>query len=274
VAVSDTHDTIMSEQQVDMFPIAAPAPTAMVPAAPTQAPASLLNFIAAAVTNPDVDVAKLEALLRMQREVASDDARTQFNRALHAAQMEMPRVSKRGTIKLGDRKGEIPFATWEDVDAALRPVMKRHGFSLSFTASSRSDGTGAIVTARLLHSAGHAEVATIPLPPDVGPGRNALQSVGSTLSYAKRYLAEMLFNIVREGADDDGEVGGAPRISAAQKERLVELMQDAAADTEAFLRTLQVPTLDDLPAAAFPIAENMLRTKIARQKRDANAGGG
>ena len=44
----------------------------------------------------------------------------------------MPRVAKNGTIRLGEGKGVIPFATWEDMDTALRPVMQRHGFSLSF----------------------------------------------------------------------------------------------------------------------------------------------
>ena len=64
----------------------------------------------------------------------------------------------------------------------------------------------------------------MPLPPDVGPGRNALQAMGSTLSYAKRYLAEMLFNIVRENEDDDGQAGGTRRIGGDQKAQLVELM--------------------------------------------------
>jgi hypothetical protein len=40
---------------------------------------------------------------------------------------------------------------------------------------------------------------------DTGPGRNQNQAMGSTLSYGKRYTAEMLLNIVREGEDTDGK---------------------------------------------------------------------
>jgi hypothetical protein len=40
-----------------------------------------------------------------------------------------------------------------------------------------------------------------------GTGRNELQARGGTLAYGKRYTAEMLLNIVREGDDTDGQSG-------------------------------------------------------------------
>lgn len=238
--------------------------------APATAPAegSMLNFIAQAVADPNVDVTKLQALLTMQRDVEADDACRQFNAALFAAQQEVPRVSKRGKIDLGKGK-PMPFATWEDMDDVLRPIMGRHGFSLSFSATSRADGTGAVVTAILLHAAGHTREVTMPLPPDVGPGRNALQAMGSTLSYAKRYLAEMLFNIIRENEDDDGERGGARRITADQKAQLVEQMavcRDAgdAVDEKRFFGVFSIGTLDEMAEKDFTRALNMLSQKARR----------
>lgn len=224
---------------------------------------SLLNFVAQAVSDPNVDVAKLEALLRMQREIVADDARGQFNRALHAAQQAMPRVKKNGAIDLGKGK-PIPFTKWSDMHAALRPIMRDHGFSLSFSATSRADGTGAVVSARLLHCAGHAQDFTMPLPPDVGPGRNALQAMGSTLSYAKRYLAEMAFNIVREDEDDDGDRGGATFITPEQKEQIIALMQETGADTKRFLEHFNIAVLDDLREQDFAQAMNALARKRGR----------
>ena len=233
---------------------------ALAPAAPE---GSMLNFIATALERPEIDASKLEALLRMQREVEADEARRQFNAALYAAQQAVPRVTKRGAIDLGKGK-PIPFATWEDVDKVLRPIMREHGFSLSFSATSRTDGTGAVVTARLLHAAGHAQEATMPLPPDVGPGRNALQAMGSTLSYAKRYLAEMLFNIVRENEDDDGRAGGSNPITEEQEKRLVALMQETNTHPDAFLQYLGVDALEELEQSRFTAAVNALMAKKAR----------
>lgn len=236
---------------------------------PGASPASsLLNFVAQAVSDPSVDVAKLEALLRMQREVVADDAKAQFNAALHAAQREMPRVRKNGTIDLGTDKhsgkarGAIPFAKWEDVDAVLRPIMIEHGFSLTFDMAPRAgEGGGAIVTGTLMHDAGHSKTASIPLALDGGPGRNNLQAMGSTLSYGKRYLAEMFFNIVREGVDDDGKLGGTAFITAEQKDRLVALMQEVGADTAGFLRYLDVQSLDEVEQRNFSAAVNALMAK-------------
>lgn len=242
-------------------------------------PLTVLNIIAAAARDPSVDVAKLEALLRLQREVEEVEARREFNRALHEVQAKLPQVAKNGTISLRDRdgndKGSIPFAKWEDVDAILRPIYSAHGFSLSFDTMPRpGDGGGAIIVGTLQHTAGHSRTASLPLPLDSGPGRNNLQAMGSTLSYGKRYVAEMLFNIVRKGEDRDG--ADPTPITEAQKGELIELQREAEADTRAFLAFLQVESLDDLPASRFGEAKNALLAKIRALKGGPpprNAGG-
>jgi hypothetical protein len=102
---------------------------------------SMLNFIATALERPEIDAQKLQALLQTQFMVEDRDAQRQFNAVLHAAQQAMPRVAKNGTIDLGG-KGKIAFATWEDVDTALRPIMQQHGFSLSSPSTGRRAAAG------------------------------------------------------------------------------------------------------------------------------------
>lgn len=224
---------------------------------------SLLNFVAQAVSDPNVDVAKLEALLRMQREIVADEARALFNEALRLAQQEMPRVRKDGVIDMGT-KGAMKFARWEDIDTALRPIMDKHGFSLSFDMQAR-EGGGAIVSATLLHRAGHSKTVSMPLGIDTGAGRNGLQATGSTLSYGKRYCTEMLFNVVRENADDDGKLGGTRYISAEQKAELVELLQERAVTTDGLLRFMGVNSIDEIEVGGFAAAKNALITKPMRK---------
>jgi hypothetical protein len=86
--------------------------------------------------------------------------------------------------------------------------------------------------------------------------------MGSTLSYGKRYVAEMLFNIVRQGQDDDGKLGGTVFISAEQKEELISLMQESKADTVGFLRYMEVQSLDEIEARNFAAAVTALRAKM------------
>ncbi|MGD0110061.1 MAG: hypothetical protein ABSC06_39510, partial [Rhodopila sp.] len=55
-------------------------------------PDSLLNAVARAVKDPSIDVAKLEALLRLQREIVAADAELQFARAMSQCQGELQPV--------------------------------------------------------------------------------------------------------------------------------------------------------------------------------------
>lgn len=222
-------------------------------------PPSLLNFIASAVTDPAIDVTKLQALLDMQKQVVAAEAKRVFQVALHSAQREMPRVSKLGTIDTG--KGIMKFARWSDIDLVLRPIMERHGFALSFTSDAR-EGGGAVVTATLQHLLGHEMTASMSLPLDTGPGRNNLQALGSTLSYGKRYLAEMLFNIVRIDEDNDGN--GAPDrpeyLTTGEIGELNGLIKETKTDPKRFEAFVGLP-LDKVAGSRFVELKTLLQAK-------------
>ena len=222
------------------------------------AASSMMNFIAFAVRDPTVDVAKLDALLRMQREVAADDAKAQFFRALHACQAEMPRVKKNGLIELGAGKGAIPFGKEEDLDEVTAPIRARHGFSITIDNPVRNEyGMQWVATHR--HIAGHSEQNGMWLPADKGPGRNGLQEVGSTESYATRYLLRAFFKIVYEGKDDDGKRGGTRYIDDEQVAALKRgLAKHKVPETE-FLRAMSVDSLTEIETKNFDEAVSTIR---------------
>jgi hypothetical protein len=163
-------------------------------------PSSVLDIIAQAARDPAVDVAKLTALLELKERIDRLDAEKEFNQAFSQLQLKLPRVKKNGTIELGG-KGKIAFAKWEDVMEVLQPFLTTYGFSLSFT--SQPVPSGVLMTCALTHQAGHSRQSVVQLPPDNGPGRNALQAIRSSSSYGKRGLTLDILNIVTEGADDD-----------------------------------------------------------------------
>ena len=180
-----------------------PPPTRAV--AIQEGPGALLTAIVQMARDPSVDADKMEKLLAMQERMVAREAERQFNQAM----MRLPpiHVKKNGTIDLTSKEDRaagragksVPFAKWEDMAAVVEPLLEREGFRLSFDSIPRpGDGGGLIVTGRLSHRDGHGRTASMPLPLDSGPGRNNLQAIGSTLSYGKRYAAEMLLNIVRE----------------------------------------------------------------------------
>lgn len=228
---------------------------------------SILRIIADAAQNPSVDVTKMQALLDMQERILAKQAEASFNHALARLTSTMPRVKKNGRVDLGKGAGGYDFAKWEDMDTVIRPLMRQEGFTLSFDMEHR-EGGGAVVVGTLLHQDGHSRSARIPLPADGGAGRNNLQAMGSTLSYGKRYCAEMLLNIVREGADDDGDKGGAEYITTAQAKEIRSALKALGADEEQFCKFMRAPSVQDIRSGDFTKAMNAIASKRRQMEKD------
>jgi ERF superfamily len=255
---------------------AQPARSQEVATRPEDSGVSLLNFVAMAVKDPAIDVTKLEALLRMQREIVADDAKAQFNQAFIRLQKRLPRIKKEGELTYpvnknqpdGPQKHIASFAKWEDIDAALRPLLDEEGFALSFNTAPRpGEGGGLLVTAILRHRAGHSQETSIPVPLDTSGGKNTLQGYGSTLSYGKRYAATAALNIVTEGEDDDGKRGGVRYITGAEAREIDELLTQTKADRPRFLEYFGVANIAALEASQLAQARNMLLQKKGRMGR-------
>ena len=100
---------------------------------------------------------------------------------------------------------------------------------------------------------------------DAGPGRNNLQAMGSSLSYGKRYCTEMLLNIVREGEDDDGRLGGTKFVSVEEAADLDTMIREQHLDPEKFLHQFfGVLDVRSLEAANYAPAKNMLLARKAK----------
>lgn len=264
----------MGERSVAVAPEQSSSVTAQ------QGPGALLNAIVSMAKDSSVDVAKLDALLGMQERMEARQAEREFAAAFGRLSADLPRVKKNGTIDLGVDKqngkvrGSLPFARWEDIDKVIRPLMIREGFTLSFDSDPRpGEGGGLIVTGKLMHRDGHIRTASMPLSLDSGPGRNNLQAMGSTLSYGKRYCAEMLLNIVREGEDDDGKRGGTKYITPEQVQELVDLAAAAGRPEGPFLQRLfagAVRSFDEIEAGSgFLAAKGTLEAVIDQRRRAA-----
>lgn len=236
-------------------------------------PDSIFSLIKHALGDDSISADKLEKLVAVQSTIEDRVAKREFSAALHAAQSQMPKVVKHGKIDLGKGK-PIAFATYEDVDAVVRPVESEHGFSRSFFI--RRTETGMEVVGVLRHVGGHSEETPMPLPQDTGPGRNALQAIGSTFAYGKRYITEAMYNIVRAGEDDDGRSGGTRRISEEQKGQLVAMMAEAKdvgapVDTAKFLEAFGIENLDGMAEKDFTRAANLIGQKIHLHKAKTGA---
>lgn len=222
--------------------------------------ANILSVIARAAADPNVDIDKLERLLEMQERVIARNARSAYFDALAELQPKLPVITERGGIK--DRNGNIQstYALWEDVNEAIRPILAEHGFSLTFKVSRTQDQI--ITTGILAHREGHCEQTELSLPTDTSGSKNAVQAVGSSTSYGKRYTAFALLNITSQGEDDDGQKGGAPEPVDDVRLRLLNDLADAVgADKIKLCKHLKVASLKELPATRYDYAFARLKEK-------------
>lgn len=233
-----------------------------------QAPASLMDALIRAASDPNVDVDKLERLGAIVERINAQEAKAEFARALAKMQPTLPVIDRRGCIEVPAKDGKsghsTPFARWEDINDAIRPMLSKHGFALSFRLGQAADGK-ITVTGVLSHRDGHQEETTITLAHDSTGSKNAAQAVGSSTSYGKRYTAMALLNITSRAPgerDDDGHNADPSHwCSEVQVSDLTALMDEVKADRTKFLNFLRVDTLAHLPASRFQEAVRSLEAK-------------
>jgi hypothetical protein len=222
-----------------------------------------------AMRDPNIPADKLEVMMKMRREVLSDQAREAFQTHYAEFSAELPQVERDGTVELvkdGVSKGRYPFTTIEAMDIVIRPLLAKHGFAISFT--SRDDKDSVTITGTL-SGWGWERSSTYTLPPDAGPGRNALQARGSSRRYAKRYITDDLCNVVRKGKDDDARGALEALIDPTQIKQLVDLIKATNTVEGTFLRTMVTgaETLQDIRQRDFNRLVLALKDKQRRVKK-------
>lgn len=161
--------------------------------------------------DPNVDVDKLERLISMQERIMRHNAEAAFNQAFVKLQKDIPAIRE---SKAGD-SGKWHYAPLEDIVNVVRPILSRHGFTLSHK-TEFPDPKSVKVIGILTHEQGHARQSEFLSAADPSGSKNAIQALGSSVSYGKRYTVKDLLLIVTSEEDDDGasserhKVGEAP----------------------------------------------------------------
>ena len=178
----------------------------------------------------NADLEKLEKLLELQERYEANEARKVFASDFAAVQSKIAAVVK---TKVNPQT-RSKYAGLEDVIEMSRPVYTERGFSIIYYEGETAVEDNIRVCADVLHKAGHKETYHFDVPLDgVGMKGNAnmtkIHGKASSVSYGRRYLLCMIWNIPTQ--DDDGNGAGAgkkdvevvPPIEAEQ-----EILNDVA----------------------------------------------
>lgn len=153
--------------------------------------------------DPSVDVEKLERLIAMQERILDRNATGAFNAAFSEMQSAIPEISEKGQIRNKEGGVQSKYATNEDIQKVLRPILQAFGFSLSFRTEWPDKKTIKVIGI-LTHREGHARESEFLSDADTSGNKNSVQALGSAISYGRRYTTLDLLNITSRGQDDDG----------------------------------------------------------------------
>jgi hypothetical protein len=229
------------------------------PAQPAAETDSLLNLIERAARDPNVDIDKMERLFGMRERMQAQASKTSYLAALAVLQAALPAVERKGT-----GHNQKKYARFEDFIETIKDPMKSCHFSLSFRI--KQEAALLRIVGVLGHKDGHQEETELALPADNSGNKNAVQALGSSISYGKRYVGMTLLGIATEDEDDDGKAaGGKERITAEQAEQLAALVKQTEAPTEIgkiILQQCKAEEFKDIEAARFEKIKKWLKDKF------------
>jgi len=211
-------------------------------------------------TNPDVDVQKLEKIVEVQMQVIKEQSRQAFNIDMVAVQKEIPTV-------LRDKENaqtSSQYASYEKIIDETKKIYTKKGFSVAFFEEDCEKPDHIRVAANLMHSAGHTEQYHVDIPLDKSGikgtvNKTATHAKGSSMTYGRRYLLSMIFNIPT--SDDDGNAAGIQLLNEAEVNKINDLIRELNVDKEKFLKYMKVNKIDEVAAKDFSKALSALEQK-------------
>lgn len=246
--------------------VAAPLPS-------TDPMLAMMTMMERIAKNKEVDVEKMREVKELGMSLLNDQRRVHFDEMLAQMQDELPTITARGRLEIrakdakGERTGKLiqstPYAKWEDINDVIKPVLKRFGFVLRFKTGLTEDGR--VMVTGILAGHGHREESTFVLQHDSTGSKNAVQAIGSSTSYGKRYAAGALLNLTSRGEDDDGKEGGGKPledgfpgdkeplklISSDQITALRNLCKKVGCPEKKFTDWADVDRIDDIQASQY-----------------------
>ena len=248
-----TEETNMTAQPLAGELVAQDEPRTFTPAV---APTTPMEMVAHAVAN-GASIETLERLMNLQERYEASQARRAFDEAVADAKAEIGPI---GRNKTGHNAKK--YADFAAIASAVDPVLSKHGLSYRFQTA---QGDRIAVTCILSHRGGHSEQTTLEGPPDAGGSKNAIQAIGSTLTYLQRYSLVQMLGLA--AADDDDARSAAKDTEVVSDEQaaiLRQLITDTGTDIGTFLTYAKAECIPDILASKFPRLKAELERKKAK----------
>jgi hypothetical protein len=162
------------------------------------------EMISQALVQGGVDLEKLEKLLNLQKDYEANEARKAYHKSMALFKANPPKIDKDKAVAYGNTK--YNHASLGNVTEKINAELSKYGLSASWTTKQNGQ---VCVTCRITHELGHSEETTLCAASDTSGSKNAIQAIGSTITYLERYTLLALTGLATYEQDDDGQAAGA-----------------------------------------------------------------
>ena len=187
-------------------------------------------------------------ILDQMKEQRDYEDRAAFQAALRRIQDELKPIVKDSV----NPETHSRYASAISVDDAIGNLLKREHMTLSFEPRV-SEKADEVVIVGILSLGAYSREYPLPMPADgKGPKGGGIMSrthaTGSAITYAKRYLKNMIFDLSFKERDDDGNAAAKKLATLEERAHLTHLDNIRNAGNKAELQRLYLNALKDAEA--------------------------
>lgn len=198
----------------------------------------------------------VEKLMSLQERWETGQARKAFDKAIASAKAKITPIQRNATGHNSKK-----YADFAAIAKVVDPILSEHGLSYRFR-TAQSDRIS--VTCILSHEDGHSEETTLSGPPDASGSKNAIQAIGSTLTYLQRYSLVQMLGLAA-AADDDGKAGvNVATLTQEQADNIRDLIEANGKNLKQFLKWAKAERIEDIAADYYESCVNAIKTPVAK----------
>ncbi len=219
-------------------------------------------------------LAEAKEFLELQERYDAIQARKAFHKAMAAFKKEPPQIEKDKTVEY--KQTRYKHASLANVTQKINTALSAQGLSAAWITS--QDNGNITVACTITHELGHSESTELTAAPDTSGAKNAIQAIGSTVSYLQRYTILALTGLATSDMDDDGKTGGGKVEEFITEEQVKKLTKDInkfyTDGGQEFLKHLGAETVDTIYAGEqYNKAKGWIRDMKTKAKKIGRAPG-
>jgi len=156
----------------------------------------------------NTDLTVIEKLMDLQERFETREAKKAFDQSLARFKAKDLSIDKDSKANFGGKQA-YTYSTLANIRSVGDPALAEEGLSVTFRISQENNFIK--VKTVMSHEFGHSEETEISASADNSGSKNAIQAIGSTITYLEKYGYMAITGMATKDADDDGNSHRPPQ---------------------------------------------------------------